>query len=281
MKMSILHNKILQFLALRDSDSKSMAFLREMLCFAYKEAISCVFPAFIFLMLGISHFVSIPGIPRYDFLLLMCFLMQIALYKSGLESKHELLVICAFHLLGVTMEIVKVNNGAWTYPDFAYSKLMGVPLFSGFMYASVASYICQAWRNFDLKMNFWPSTRESSGLAVLIYGNFYSNLYIADLRVFIIPLLMVAFKDTWVEFTTNGQRRKMPMLLSFILIAFFIWLGENICTLLGAWAYPHQMQNWSVVRFQIMTSWFLLVIVSVIIVALLKRIKHNMDLASS
>ena len=56
----------------------------------------------------------------------------------GLETKKEVGVICFFHLLGVSMEIFKVSHGAWTYPDDGFSKVMGVPLYSGFMYASVA-----------------------------------------------------------------------------------------------------------------------------------------------
>ena len=199
-------------------------------------------------------------------------------YHAGLETKHEVYMICVFHLLGVSMEIFKVSHGAWAYPDFGYSKVFGVPLYSGFMYASVASYVCQAWRNFNLRLILWPSQPLGASFAIIIYGNFYTNVYTHDLRLLILPLLCLGFWRTWVLFDTNGVTRRMPMILSFLLIAFFIWLAENMATFLGAWRYPHQQEGWSAVKLQIMSSWFLLVIVSVIIVAVLKRFKgegHN------
>ena len=267
-----LHKTILSFLSRRGTDSKAAAFVRELFAFGYKESISCIFPAYIFSLLALSRLFSIPGIPRYDFLLIACLLMQYLMYRWKMESAKEVLVICLFHALGVTMEIFKVYHGSWAYPEQAYTKILGVPLYSGFMYASVASYICQAWKNFDLKMEHWPSLQNSSCCAMLIYGNFYSNAYITDLRLIIIPLIIAAFWSTWVHFETNGIIRRMPMVLSFFLIAFFVWIAENIGTLLGAWRYPHQKEGWSLVKLNLMSSWFLLIIVSVIIVAILKRI---------
>jgi uncharacterized membrane protein YoaT (DUF817 family) len=43
-------------------------------------------------------------------------------------------------------------------------------------------------------------------------------------------------------------RRAMPLWLSFVLIGFFIWLAENIGTLLGAWRYLNQLGAWSAVH---------------------------------
>ena len=274
------HHKILGFLFHRDSDSPRVAFLREFFAFGYKEAISCVFPAFIFGMLALTRVVTIPYIPRYDLLLIACLAMQYLMFHFGMESKREVAVICLFQLLGISMEIFKVSHGAWAYPEPAYSKIMGVPLYSGFMYASVASYICQAWRNFDLKLENWPSISSSSTFAAAIYGNFYTNAFLTDVRLIIIPLLTFAFWRTSVLFNTNGVVRRMPMVVSFALIAFFIWIAENIGTYLGAWRYPHQSAEWSLVKLQLMSSWFLLVIVSIIIVAILKMIEARHSGAS-
>jgi uncharacterized membrane protein YoaT (DUF817 family) len=265
------HTTILDILRRRSSDSAPTSFIRELFCFGYKESLSCVFPVFIFGMLALTKLVSIPFIPRYDVLLIACLAMQYLMYRVGLESKKEVAVICLFHLLGVCMEIFKVSHGAWAYPEPAYSKVLGVPLYSGFMYASVASYICQAWRHFNIKLEDWPSVPQSSSFAVAIYGNFYTNAYVMDGRLLIIPLLIFGFWKTWVQFETNGIVRRMPMVASFFLIAFFIWVAENVATFLGAWRYPYQVGEWSVVRLQLISSWFLLVIVSIIIVAVLKR----------
>ena len=89
-------------------------------------------------------------------MLISCIFMQVVMYSTGIETKDEVLVICIFHLLGLAMELFKVHIGSWSYPENAYTKIGGVPLYSGFMYASVASYMCQAWRRFDLKMLHWP-----------------------------------------------------------------------------------------------------------------------------
>jgi uncharacterized membrane protein YoaT (DUF817 family) len=65
----------------------------------------------------------------------------------------------------------------------------------------------------------------------------------------------------------------MPLILSFLLTGFFIWLTENIATFLGAWQYPNQKHNWNLVHPGKVTSWLLLFIVSFVIVAQLKKIK--------
>jgi uncharacterized membrane protein YoaT (DUF817 family) len=239
------------------------------------DYISCFFPVFIFSALAITKVISIPLIPRYDLLLIACLAMQYSMYKVKIESKEDIAVICLFHLLGIMMELFKVNHNSWSYPEHAYTKFFGVPLYSGFMYASVASYICQAWKNFSLKLTKWPSLKISYFLAFVIYGNFFSNAYLPDLRLIIIPLIFITFRSTWVYFETNGVTRCMPMTLSFLLIAFFIWIAENVTTFLGAWQYPHQSTGWSLVKVYLLSSWFLLVIVSIIIVAILKQTFYN------
>src|SRR3712207_8701203 len=45
---------------------------------------------------------------------------------------------------------------SWSYPEQGFFEVFGVPLYSGFMYASVASYMCQAWRLLDLDLKNYP-----------------------------------------------------------------------------------------------------------------------------
>ena len=275
MSFASAHRFILSLLARNPRDGRSTAFIREFLCFGYKEAISCIFPAFIFGMLAITRFFPIPGVPRYDLLLALFLGMQIYMYRAGFETYEEVIVICIFHFLGVSMEIFKVSHGSWSYPDVGYTKVLGVPLYSGFMYASIASYICQAWKHFTLRFEDWPPVPQSIFVAFCIYGNFYSNAYIVDLRLIVLPILVYVFRNTVVYFHTNGNVRRMPLIAGFFLIAFFVWLAENIGTFLGAWRYPHQSEGWSLVKLQIMSSWFFLVVVSVIIVSLLRQLEGD------
>lgn len=65
------------------------------------------------------------------------------------------------------------------------------------------------------------------------------------------------------------------MILAFVLIAFFIWVAENISTYFGAWQYPDQVHEWHVVSTNKVTSWFLMVIISFILVAYLKHFKKD------
>ena len=60
--------------------------------------------------------------------------------------------------------------------------------------------------------------------------------------------------------------RHLPLLLPFIGTAFFIWLAENIATWAGAWIYPSQQNGWELVSIQKLVAWFLLMIISVVLV---------------
>lgn len=71
----------------------------------------------------------------------------------------------------------------------------------------------------------------------------------------------------------QGKTYRMPLVLAFAIVGFFIWLAENIATFLGAWQYPDQHGRWELVGSGKISSWFLLVIISVIIVAQLKHVK--------
>ncbi|WP_314586333.1 DUF817 domain-containing protein [Paenibacillus terrigena] len=250
-----------------------MSRLRQLWLFGWNQALCCIFPVVIFLTLGITKFISLPYIHRYDLILLVCIVAQIAMVKFKFETMDELKVIMLFHLIGLALELYKVHMGSWAYPGEAWSKVGGVPLYSGFMYASVASYICQAWRRFDLYLVAWPRQVIAVTIGVGIYLNFFTHHFMMDLRWIWIVLLFVAFWRTKVYYTVGQVRYQMPLILSFFLIAFFIWIAENISTLLGAWKYPDQMARWTWVHLGKLSSWFLLIIISIIIVAYLKQIK--------
>lgn len=241
--------------------------------FARKEALACIFPFGIFACLALGKAVSIPGVPRYDLILLLCLGLQFAVLRLGLETMEEARASLIFHGCGLALEIFKVHLGSWSYPGFAYSKVAEVPLYSGFMYASVAGYIHQAWRRFDLRLDPWPSRWESVAVAVGVYVNFFTQHFIGDLRWIMAGLVVVVFGRCWVSFEVAGNRWRLPLCLSFVLIGVFIWFAENLATGLGAWAYPHQRLGWAPVPPNKLGSWSLLVIVTFVVVSLQKR-KH-------
>jgi uncharacterized membrane protein YoaT (DUF817 family) len=65
-------------------------------------------------------------------------------------------VILVFHVVGTVMEIFKTAHGSWLYPEPSLLRMSGVPLFTGFMYACVGSYIARAWRLFDITFIRYP-----------------------------------------------------------------------------------------------------------------------------
>jgi uncharacterized membrane protein YoaT (DUF817 family) len=250
----------------------------EFLVFGLKEARACLFAGSFLAVLLLSKHLPLGSLPRYDFLFLSAVTLQLVLLATRVETIDEVLVLCAFHAVGMGLELFKTSPavGSWSYPEPAFFKLGTVPLYSGFMYAAVASYMCQAWRIFRLELHRYPSYWLSGPLAALIYGNFFAHHYGPDLRWWLIGAVFLVFGRTTVSFTVTQSRRTMPLVLSFALIGFFIWVAENIATLFGAWVYPHQSQAWQPVDWQIMSSWFLLTIISFILVADLKHVRERL-----
>ena len=251
------------------------ASLREFLYFGVKEARACLFAGLFFIAVFAVPNEGLFGVPRYDALLIIAVAIQAWMLWAGLETWDELKAITLFHAIGFALEAFKTSSAiqSWSYPDFAYTKIMGVPLFSGFMYAAVGSYIIQAWRLLDLRVVHHPPHWMAALIAVLIYANFFTHHFIGDYRWYLAAIALGLYARSTVIFRPLDRERRMPLLLSFILIGFFIWLAENIGTFFDVWRYPDQLGAWSVVHVSKWSSWSLLVIMTFTIVANLKHIK--------
>ncbi|KFX23512.1 membrane protein [Pectobacterium atrosepticum] len=252
-------------------------FFIEFLYFGVKEARACLFVGLFFLAVFSVPKAGWFSIPRYDLLLIFAILIQGWMVACKLETWDELKAVTLFHLVGFALEVFKTSSGirSWSYPDFAYTKVFGVPLFAGFMYASVGSYIIQSWRLFDLKIRHHPPYWLATLVALLIYANFFTHHYIGDYRWYIAALAVGLYARTTVIFTPYDRERRMPLSLAFILIGFFIWLAENISTFFSIWSYPEQLGAWSMVHVGKWSSWALLVIMTFTIVIYLKDIKKS------
>lgn len=256
-------------------------FLAEFFSFGIKEARACLFAGLFFIAVFAVPRGGVLGIPRYDLLLLIALAIQVWMLWTKLETLDELKAICLFHVVGFVLEVFKTsgNIGSWSYPDFAYTKVLGVPLFSGFMYAAVGSYIIQAWRLLDVRIRHHPPYWMAAIVALLIYANFFTHHFIGDYRWYIAAMALGLYARSSVIFRPLDRDRKMPLLLSFLLIGFFIWLAENISTFFGVWRYPNQLGAWSTVHIGKWSSWSLLVIMTFTIVAGLKHIKEKIHIA--
>ena len=63
----------------------------------------------------------------------------------------------------------------------------------------------------------------------------------------------------------------MPLLPGLLLVTAFIWVAENVGTFTRTWLYPSQRSAWSLVSAGKFGSWFLLLIISYTLVALIKK----------
>lgn len=280
-RISLLRLKVLDDHLLSPVEKPHLAgltrFLAEFLYFGIKEARACLFAGLFFAVVFTVPRDGILSIPRYDVLLVAALGIQVWMFRAKLETLDEVKSIMLFHIIGFALEVFKTSSGikSWAYPDFAYTKLLGVPLFSGFMYAAIGSYIIQAWRFLDLRVVHHPPYWMAGIIALLIYANFFTHHYIGDYRWYIAACVLGLYARTTVIFRPLDRNRKMPLLLSFLLIGFFIWLAENISTFFGIWKYPNQLGAWSAVHVGKWSSWSLLIIMTFTIVANLKHIKER------
>lgn len=236
--------------------------------FAWIEAQSCAFAVALFAGLAVSAVVPLP-IPRYDALLVYVLVLTLGFWLAGLETWREVLVIAGFHLLGLALELYKVRAGSWSYPEPAWSVVGGVPLYAGFMYAAVGSYICQAWRRFSLRVTGYPAL-AATVVAVAIYLNFFTHHVLPDARWLLAVVMLLVLCRAWIYFTVGDRRFRLPLAAAFVLIGLFVWIAENLATLLGAWQYPDQADGWTLVHASKLGSWSLLVSLSFALVATVK-----------
>jgi uncharacterized membrane protein YoaT (DUF817 family) len=252
----------------------------EFVHFGIKEARACLFAGLFFAAMFLLPRQGLLGIPRYDLLLIVALAIQAWMLLAHLETLDEAKAIALFHAVGFALEVFKTSGPiqSWAYPDFAYTKIAGVPLFSGFMYAAVGSYIIQAWRLLDLRIEHHPPYWMAGALALAVYANFFLHHYIGDFRWYIAACVLGLYARATVVFRPYDRERRMPLLLAFILIGFFIWLAENIGTFFGVWRYPNQLGAWSTVHLGKWSSWSLLVIMTFTIVVNLKHIKSKIHI---
>ncbi len=240
--------------------------LPQLLLFARLQTRCCAFA--VALLSGMA-LLSLPAelpVARYDLLLGYGLLLTLFFRLSGWETGRDVAVIAVCHAIGLAFELVKVALGSWSYPEPAVLKVAGVPLYGGFLYAAVGSYVCRAWRLLDLELvGYRP--RATASVAAAVYVNFFSHHWLPDVRWPLAALLVAVTVGTSVRFSVGTARYRMPLALSFALIGFFLWLAENIATYLGAWRYPYQLHGWQPVSLDKFGAWSLLISVTVVVVA--------------
>ena len=247
------------------------SWLYEFLLFGFKQGWACLFGGLMLALLLGTHLFYPADAPlaRYDFLTLAAVAIQVGMILLRLETWSEAKVILVFHIVGTVMEFFKTYHGSWEYPEGNLLRIGGVPLFSGFMYAAVGSYIARIWRIFDFRFSFYPNRLATWLLAGAVYVNFFAHHWLPDVRLLLFAAMLALFWRTRVWFRVWREDRWMPLLVGFFLVAGFIWFAENISTFSRAWVYPDQADGWQLVRPEKLGAWYLLMYISYILVAAL------------
>ena len=244
-------------------------FMFEFITFGIKQAWACLFGGAMLAIL-VGTYLFYPGgspLHRYDFITLMAILIQAAFLIMKLETWEEAKIIFIFHVVGTVMEIFKTHVGSWAYPEPAVIQIMGVPLFSGFMYACVGSYMARVWRIFDFQFTRFPALKWQGLLAVLVYINFFTHHYLPDIRYGLFAASLLLYGSGMIWFKADQAHRPMPLFIGLWLVALFIWFAENLGTFARAWTYPSQDAGWHMVSLAKLGSWYLLMLISFVLVA--------------
>ena len=146
-----------------------------------------------------------------------------------------------------------------------------MPLFSGFMYAAIGSYIARAWRLFEIRFETYPPLWGPWLLAVLSYVNSSATTTSRTSAGGCSRSRWCCSAARWFQFTPDLKPRRMPMLLGFLLVALFIWFAENLGTFTATWIYPNQRHGWSLVPIGKLGAWYLLIMLSFVLVSLVHR----------
>lgn len=244
--------------------------LHELVVFGIKQARAASFGGSLLALILLTSFFEFSIIARYDFLFLGAIFIQMMLLLLRIETWKETQVILLFHVVATLMELFKTHPsiGSWQYPEACFFKIGNVPLFTGFMYSAVGSFIARSWKIMKLRYTNYPPFGVTIFLAIAIYINFFTHHFIYDFRYLLFGLIGLFYFKTQVYFIVYQKERKMPMLLAFALISFFLWLAENAGTYGNIWQYPDQVKVWQMVSFGKMGAWFLLMIVSFVLVSI-------------
>ena len=178
-------------------------FLKEFWIFGLKQAYAAIFGGFLLLvMIVTSYWYPIESVHRYDFIFLAAIAFQAILIFFKLETLKEARIILIFHLVATMMELFKTSDaiGSWAYPEEYFFGIANVPLFTGFLYSAVGSYIARVWRIFQFEYSNYPKPFYTVILVTAIYINFFSHHFIIDFRWLLLLITAVLFWKTKIHF---------------------------------------------------------------------------------
>lgn len=243
--------------------------------FFFKQGSACLFGASILALLLVTSLLWHPEwvVARYDFLVIAAVSIQVLFLATRLETLDEAKVILFFHVTGMVMEVWKVHAGSWSYPEPGLLKIGDVPLFTGFMYASVGSYFSRSLRLFQVRIESYPPEWIAWALALAIYVNFYSHHFIWDARYVLMAATLILFGRTVLSGVNLRRRVRVPLIGLILFATLLLFIAENVGTHTGTWSYGDGTR----VALAKAGSWYLLLYVAFIQVVLVHRDRLRMN----
>ena len=244
----------------------------ELTLFILKQGWACLFGGLLLITIIATKLLWQPDwlLHRYDALFVAAIAAQVIFLRYRLETWEEARVILLFHLTGTAMEWFKVSAGSWTYPEPGLFVILNVPLFSGFMYAAVGSYMARVIRIFDMAFAPYPPFWTTVLLALAIYVNFFAHHFVPDVRVLLFAATVILYARTRVWFRIDRTDRWMPLPVAALLSSLALWVAENVGTATGTWLYSGQLPG-QTVSFAKLGAWYLLLYVAFVTVTLVSR----------
>lgn len=247
--------------------------IRNILSFLYTFWIelikSALFWILFFVCFAFGKYVTSFWLMLGDFMFICVIFIQIILITTKYESWQECRIILIYHFLGFAMEAFKTHPAIWSwhYQYMGFFTVLSVPLYSGFMYSAVGSFLFQSMHRLKLQFENFPKFSIAIPLVILIYLNFFTHHFIRDIRYILLFIIIWVTYKTYTYFQVKGKRYRMYTLFNLFLAASCIWIAENMATFLWVWLYPNQDAGRSLVSVHKILSRFLLFILSAVIVS--------------
>ena len=193
------------------------------------------------------------AVARTDALFVVGVALAGLVFALGVNRLQDALPMGIVFLLGIGLELQKTGIGAWAYADGGVLMLGEKPLFVGFMYAAVASYVIRSLRLKGLRVVRLPHWAVALGFSAVIYGAFFVPVPVW-VRPMLLLLAVLAFNRARVV-APSGSWLPVPMALA--MAALLLWVAENVGTFTGTWTYRGQGPG-ELVTYSKIGAWFLL-----------------------
>ena len=95
------------------------------------------------------------------------------------------------------------------------------------------------------------------------------------MRYLLFAWSVIIFWKTKIRFQLQRHKIQLPMLPVLMILAFIIWVAENISTFYKIWLYPSQVDAWHMVGWGKLGSWYLLLMLSLVLVLKILGTRHT------